>query len=225
VTWAKDKAGLLRRLREDGAYGCLNFEYEGIGRVSRDLMDSVIELNFLERHLGVLSRTDLSVLDIGAGYGRMAHRTLEANPRLKAYTCADAVPESTFLCEYYLGFRGLRERVQVLPLHELESRLPLQRYDLALNLHSFSECTYAAIEWWLTQLARLGVRHLMLIPNEGERFLSVEPDGTRRDFAPLLSRVGYREIVREPLFGDPAVRQVMDVADVMFLFQLQDATT
>lgn len=215
----KDPMQLLDTLREDGAFGCVTFVYPGLGRISRDLLDSVVEINFLHKHLKVLDRDDLSVLDIGAGYGRMAHRMLEANPRLNSYTCVDAVPESTFLCEFYLKYRGLLHRAQVVPLDRLEQALGSQRYDLALNIHSFSECTFAAIEWWLNQLQLLNVPNLMIVPNHPEQFLSFEIDGTRRDYTPLLHRFGYELVAREPLFDDPAVQEIL-IGDNMFLFSL-----
>lgn len=217
----KDAAGLLSRFTEDGAFGCQTCEYPGIGRVSRDLLDSVLEINFLNKHLGVLERKDLRVLDIGAGYGRMADRMLTANPALQSYTCVDAVPESTFLSEFYLRYRGLDNRSRVVPLDELEQLFAQTgTFDLALNIHSFSECTYAAVEWWLTGIARMGVRYLMIIPNESRDFLATEPDMSRRDFRPLLDKLGYRLIAEEAVFDDPAVRDLMKVQDNMFLFEL-----
>ena len=149
-----DTAGLLGKLMEDGAFGCPTFEFDGTGPVSRDLLDSVAEINFLQRHVGVLDRGDVRVLDIGAGYGRMAHRLLEANPALTGYTCVDAVPESTFLCEFYLTFRSLADRSEVIPLDEVRERLT-GPFDVALNIHSFSECTYAAVEWWMHRVRKL----------------------------------------------------------------------
>lgn len=217
----KDAAGLLQLLKEDGAFGCVTFEYPRLGLVSRDLLDSVAEINFLHRHLKVLDRDDLRVLDIGAGYGRMAHRMLEANPRLKAYTCVDAIPESTFLCEFYLRHRGLGERVEVVPLDALDSSLATPRFDVALNVHSFSECTYAAIEWWLRRLRQLEVRHLMIVPNEPTEFLSMEADGSRRDYLPLLGQLGYKIVAQEPVFEDPSVQQLIGVKDSMYLFELR----
>lgn len=217
----RDPSGLLNRLSEDGAFGCQTCEYPGIGRVSRDLLDSVLEINFLQKHLHVLEKQDIRILDIGAGYGRMAYRMLTANPKLRSYTCVDAVPESTFLCEFYLRHRGLAEKTAVIPLDQVEQHFAKsESYDLALNIHSFSECTYAAVEWWLSQLARLGVRHLMIIPNESEEFLATEPDMSKRDFYPLIEKLGYRMIAKEAVFDDPAVRDVMNVKDHMFLFEL-----
>ncbi len=219
----KDSAGLLGRLKEDGAFGCVTFEYSGIGRVSRDLLDSIVELNFLHRHLDVLQRPNLKVLDIGAGYGRMAHRMLEANPNV-TYTCVDAVPESTFLCEFYLSHRGLDRKVEVVPLHELDGRLNgSAKFDLALNVHSFSECTFAAIDWWLRRLQRLRVPHLMIVPNDPNAFLSTESDGRHLDYAPLLKELGYFLKVKQPVFSEPAVQELLGIRDNMYLFELQAA--
>ncbi len=222
---ARDPGGLLSRLSEDGAFGCFTYDHPTVGCVSRDLLDSVLELNFLHRHLGLLDRTDLRILDVGAGYGRMAHRTLEANPGVRSYTCVDAVPESTFLCEFYMRHRGLSERVEVVPLDELETRFDGRRFDLAFNIHSFSECTYVAIEWWLRKLCALGVRHLFIVPNDATRFLSMEPDRSNRDYAPLLAELGFREVACEPVFPEPAVQELMSVRDNLYLFERAETAT
>jgi putative sugar O-methyltransferase len=218
----KDIMRLLGKLREDGAFGCLSFEFAGIGTVSRDLLDSVVELNFLHKHLRLLARDDVRVLDVGAGYGRMACRMLEAHPRTKSYTCVDAVPESTFLCEFYIKFRGLEDKVRVVPMHDLEDRLVPNGYDIALNIHSFSECTHEAIRWWLTRIRQLNIRYLMIVPNETD-LLSVELDMSRRDYAPLLKALGYERIASEPVFEDPAVQELLGSRDHMFLFECREA--
>jgi len=215
----RDGAGLLGRLREDGAFGCPTFEFPGLGRVSRDLLDSILEINFLERHAGILHRPGLRVLDIGAGYGRLAHRMLEARPDIASYACVDAVADSTFLCELYLRHRGLLDRVDVVPMDELDRVLRPGSFDLALNIHSFSECTYAAVEWWLQRLGEMRVPLLMIVPNQPDQFLAVEPDGRRRDYREVLARTGYSEVAREPVFDDPAVRELL-VKDTMHLFRL-----
>lgn len=217
----RDHLRLLDRLSEDGAFGCSTFEFKDVGSVSRDLLDSVGEINFLDRNLHIMQRDDLRVLDIGAGYGRTAHRMLEAHPGIESYTCVDAVPESTFLCEFYLEHRGLSQRAEVIPLDELDARLQHERgYNLAMNIHSFSECTYDAIEWWLRRIHRLGVRHLLIVPNDPTRFLSLEPDRSHRDYAPLLKQLGYQLIAQEPVFEDPQVQALIGVRDNRFLFEL-----
>lgn len=213
---ALDEHQLIERLGEDGAFGAFTFEYPDRPVVGRDLLDSVNELLFLEEELGILSSDGLRVLDIGAGYGRMAHRVSQAVPGLARYTCLDAIPESTFLCEYYTRFRGL-EHVEVVELPDVPD-LPVGGYDLAFNIHSFSECPLVAIEWWMQQLARLEVPTFFLVPNEPEGFLSTEPDKTRLDYLGVIERHGYRLTVDRPMYEDRAVRELLEVPDRFCLF-------
>jgi putative sugar O-methyltransferase len=200
---ARDELGLLDRLAEDGLFGCWTFDIDG-RRVSRDLLDSVNELSFLERSLGLSGRDGLRVLDVGAGYGRLAHRACSALPGIADWCCVDAVAESTFLCEYYLGFRGVAPPARVVGLPDVGTLEP-GSFDLAVNVHSFSECSLVAIEWWLEQLARLRVEHLLVVPNDGEALLSLEPDGTRRDFGPLVERAGFARTATEPVWDVPGL--------------------
>jgi hypothetical protein len=57
---------------------------------------SFFELYFLDNHLDIASRENVCILDIGAGYGRLAHRTVTALPNVR-YLCTDAVAVSTFI--------------------------------------------------------------------------------------------------------------------------------
>jgi hypothetical protein len=66
-----DPLRLMERLDEDGAFGNYTCEVDG-KLVSRCLLDSITEIGFLERHLRISQVPGLSVLDIGAGYGRLA---------------------------------------------------------------------------------------------------------------------------------------------------------
>lgn len=213
----RDHAGLLGRLEEDGAFGCWTFSYPGHPPVSRDLLDSVNELSFLDRHLGLLGRRGLKVLDIGAGYGRTAHRMTSAAD-VDDYCCVDAVPESTFVCDYYLRHRGCAPPARVLPLHELEDGLPADHFDLAVNIHSFSECRYEAVAWWFQLLERLHIPDLFIIPNDTDAFLSWEEDGTRLPFLSLIEGAGYRLVACEPVVEDPAVRELLQLHDRFYLF-------
>jgi SAM-dependent methyltransferase len=214
----RDKRNLLARLGEDGAFGSWTFTYPGHGRVSRDLLDSVNEISFLDRHLGILDQPRLRVLDIGAGYGRSAVRMSQATPNLADYCCVDAIPESTFLCEYYLRHRRVSPPARTVPLHEIETALEPDSFDLALNVHSFSECTFDAVAWWIDRLAALRVPDLLIVPNDRDELLSFEPDGTRRDFRFLLEDAGYQLAVSEPVIDDPAVQELLRVPDQFLLF-------
>jgi SAM-dependent methyltransferase len=215
----RDPHGYLERLGEDGAFGCWTFGYPTLGRMSRDLLESVNEITFLDRTLGLAEREHFSVLDIGAGYGRLAHRMIAAHgQRVTDYCCVDAIPESTFVSEYYLRHRGVSPPARVVSLGSVEQELKPGSFDLAVNVHSFPEMPYAAIEWWLELVARLEVPNLLIIPNEPTELLSLEPDGERRDFMPLVERLGYRLAQREPVIDDPAVQELVELSDHFHLF-------
>jgi hypothetical protein len=159
------------------------------------------------------------MLDIGAGYGRLAHRMATLHPSLADYCCVDAVPESTFLSEYYLGFRGATPPTRVVGLHEVQSLLQPGSFDLAVNIHSFSECTLAAIEWWLGQVARLEIPHLFVIPNEFEGIISREVGGGYHDALPAFEAAGYKPATVERVIADPAIRELTRINDNFYLFE------
>ena len=215
-----DSHKLLEKTKEDGAFGCWTFDFQGMPTVSRDLIDSVNEMYFLDRHWDLFSRNDFTVVDIGAGYGRLAHRMVECVPGLKTYLCVDAIPESTFLSEVYLRYREVGPKAVVLPLDKVADRLPTERPDLAVNIHSFSEMPIAAIDAWIGLLARIGVPALLIVPNEGDRLLSLEDDVVRLDFSPVLRKHGYVLEVREPTVADPDVRELVGIGDWFLFYRL-----
>lgn len=214
----QDHAGLLARLEEDGALGCWTQALPGRPVVSRDLLDSVAELSFLDRHVGLLGAAGVRVLDIGAGWGRLAHRAVTANPRIADWACTDAVPESTFLAEWYLRWRAVSPPARVIELPDVASLEP-GTFDLACNVHSWSECGRGAIRWWVAHLDRLGVRDVFVVPNEREGFLSTEPDGRRLDYRSVLEAAGYALVVDQPAINDPAAREALGVHDRHCLFR------
>jgi hypothetical protein len=186
---AVDDWRLLESLEEDGLFGCHAYRFAENLVVSRDLLDSIFEITFLRRSIG-LGRTDeFRVLDLGAGYGRFVHRLLNTFPNASA-TAVDGVAESTFLCEFYMAFRGLSARATTLPLHQLEN-LSGQRADICVNIHSWSECTRATVKFWVRLIADLGIRDLLVIPHSSE-FLTKEKDGSRDTFLPEITAAGYR---------------------------------
>jgi SAM-dependent methyltransferase len=202
----RDSLGLFARLTEDGLFGATTVPFENGHLLSRDLLDSVNEISLLARWFDLESESALTVLDIGAGYGRFAHRLVNALAKA-TITCVDAVPISTFLCEYYVQFRALGERAEVLTLDRAEAALAGRRFDLVTNIHSFSECTCSAIDWWFQCLDGVKVDSLLIVPNDGEQLLSIEPDGTRRNFEPLLQRHGWRPSRQEPIYLSETVRR------------------
>jgi SAM-dependent methyltransferase len=214
----RDPLGLVERLGEDGAFGCWTFSFPGRPPCSRDLLDAVNELYFLDRQLSLLGSRGMRVLDIGAGYGRLAHRAAGAAPGLAEWCCVDAIPELTFLSEYYLKYRSVVPPARVVALPDVPG-LESGAFDLAVNIHSFSEMPLVAIEWWMDQLDRLAVPHFFLVPNEAEGFLSTEADGRRLDYGPAISARGYRLVHEEPAFADPAVSDATGLHDRLCLFE------
>ncbi len=217
----EDRGGkqLLELLSEDGSFGCWTTEVAGYGQVSRDLLDSVNEILFLERHLALLEREKLRVLDIGAGYGRLGYRMAVALPGLADYCCTDAVAESTFLADYYLRLRGCSPLARALPLGEVPSLKP-GAFDLAVNVHSFSECTIEAIRWWVDVIRRLRIPWLFVVPNEADGILSREPDGRYHSVIPVLESAGYVPTVKERAISDRATREILMLNDNFYLFSL-----
>jgi putative sugar O-methyltransferase len=182
--------GLLDVFDEDGAFGAVTFEFDG-RRVSRDLLDSALEIEALAAWLGADRLAAARVLDIGAGYGRLAHRLCSWSPRVRV-VATDAVPLSTFLCEYYLGYRGCAN-AQVVPLDEAEAAIGRGGFELAVNIHSFGEAPRPAIEWWLGQIAAAGVPRLFIVHVERELF-ALEADLSRKSYDDVLAKLGYRRV-------------------------------
>jgi len=215
---SRDALGLLPKLKEDGLFGCWLFQYGSRPAVSRDLLDSVNEINFLEQKIGLTGQPGLRVLDIGAGYGRLAYRMAEALPNLAAYDCVDAVPESTFLCSYYLNYRGVNTKARAIPLDRLGEELARQ-YHLAVNIHSFSECRREAIRWWLQRVAERDIPWLLVVPNDPEQLLSTESNGEHLDFLPDVTAAGYELACKAPVYDDAELLDLISVRDHYFLFR------
>lgn len=216
-----DDKGLLNQLEEDGAFGANLFEVGG-KNVSRDLLDSITEIYFLEKHLGLSRLNSINIIDIGAGYGRLAHRLSCANPNLGRYYCTDAVAVSSFICEYYIRYRGIDHIAKMVPLHEIKDFLTDNEIDLAINIHSFSECTLEAIDWWLDLLTESRVKFLFLIPNlvnpsKADQLLTND----WKDFSSLIYSHGYRLVISEPKYLDPVIMRYGVNPAYYFLFYLE----
>jgi len=202
-----DQLGLLDTLAEDDLFGNHLVQLNGGLRISRDLLDAVLEINFLNDNLGLAGLQRPVILDIGAGYGRLAHRLVQSLPQLETVLCADAIPESTFLSEFYLKFRGCGTRARVIPLDEVEAELGKRTVDLAINVHSFGECPLRSIEWWLDLVSSNRIKYLFIVPN-GKALSSWEPDKKKIDYLPLLLDRGYKMAVAQPNYrGGPSIQK------------------
>lgn len=215
----RDDRGLLRQVEEEGAFGAPMFSFPGRRPVSRDLLDAVNEILYLDRRLGLLDRSGVRVLDVGAGYGRLAHRMSQLVPGLVDYACIDAIPESTYVCERYLEFRQVMPPCRVVELTDAAKAVVPDAFDLAVNIHSFSEMPASAVRYWLELLAAARVPWLLVIPNAPTTIASLEADGERIDMAPVFEEVGYRLVDREPIVADPAAQRLFGVFDHFHMFE------
>jgi aromatic ring-cleaving dioxygenase len=193
-----DRLGLFGRLTEDGLFGAYTLPFENGYVISRDLLSSINEINFIYRMLGRKADDPVRLFDIGAGYGRLAHRLTEGLAAATA-VCTDAVPISTFLSEFYLRYRAA-DRARVLLLDEVDS-LVNQKFDAIVNIHSFSECRLSVIAWWMKAVDRMDVARMLIIPNARDQLLSTESDGTHKDFSRLIEESGWRLAHKEPIYA------------------------
>jgi SAM-dependent methyltransferase len=213
-----DKRELLQHLMEDDLFGNFTFLIDN-KKISRDLLDSINEIYFLDNHLNISSLSDPTILDIGAGYGRLAHRMVEAFPNIQTYFCTDAIAISTFISDYYIRFRNLESKAKVVPLDEIESTLKNQAVDVAVNVHSFSECSISAIEWWLSLLEKYSIKYLMIVPNTGDHGGEHLLTNDGRDISKVVKKHGYKLIVKEPKYSDPVVQKYAINPTYYYLFE------
>lgn len=213
----RDRLGLLDKLTEDGLFGAWTFTYGERPPVSRDLLDSVNEISYLDEQMGLSTVEGLRVLDIGAGYGRLAHRMSAGLSNLAAYDCIDGVATSTFLCDYYRTIRAMPDSVRVVPLDEYSTLG--EHYDVAVNIHSFSECSLEAIGWWLDRIAERDVEWLLIVPNEPEELLSTELDGSFKPFQQEVLDRGYELADSRPIHQNDELRELIDLHDRFYLFK------
>lgn len=210
---------LLSNLDEDTLFGVFAFEVDG-RPISRDLLDSVREIDFIRTHVG-LDEPETNILDIGAGYGRLVHRLKQVTGNNVHAFATDAFPGSTFISEYYLRFRGVKNAT-VVPLTEVEGLLAERPIKLAINIHSFSECTLDAIDWWVSRLAKSGVPNLLVIPNQPDVRSGACLTNEGEDMEAVFARHGYRLHVREPRFLDATVQSYGIDPAHLSLFRLEE---
>jgi hypothetical protein len=205
-----DRLGLMKRCIEDLQFGAFGVFY-GDQIVSRDLLDSVLQINLAYESVDALQITAPTVLDIGAGYGRLAHRISESFGGSWKTLCADGIALSTFLSEWYLDFRQVRN-CRVVPVNDLRKVLKDDRPQVAFNVHSFSEIPCKTVVWWLNELEIASIDRLVVVTNERSmEFLSSEVNGDRIDLFPILNSRGWTVERQEPLVANAKMRQASNV--------------
>ncbi|WGD54938.1 putative sugar O-methyltransferase [Bradyrhizobium sp. CB1650] len=214
---ASDACDLLTLLEEDGFFGAHVFSIDG-RQVSRDLLDSVREIDFVRKHMDLVNPR-ASILDIGAGYGRLPYRLSRVTQGTVNIYATDAIAESTFVSEFYLKFRAA-EGVSVVPLDRFETFIASTPIDLAINIHSFSECSLTAIDWWVERLSINKVKRLLVIPNHADVATQRCLTNRGEDMELIFERHGYAAIIREPRYPDSILQRYGIDPSLISLFEL-----
>ena len=147
---AFDRFGRLR----DVSHGARFVHTKTFGPLTRQWLDSNTELWFLNKH-GLLRH---NILDIGAGYGRLA---VSAAPYVHDYWCTDGVEVSQNACKMHVDCYVHSGNVHVVSPEQLLELRP--KCEVAVNIHSWNECSYASIAAWLEILAQLKVPYLFTV--------------------------------------------------------------
>lgn len=190
-----DKLGLHNKLIETGSFGAETFSFDG-KLVSRDLIDSIIEINYLEEKLQISKAKDFRILDIGAGYGRFAKRIQEGFSNIQV-SCIDAIPLSTCLSRVYLEAEMKAGKVKIYQLNTLDE-VQTGAINLAINIHSFSEMSMTSVKSWVNFLVEKKIENIFIVPNGSSLALN---DGS--DFGGIFEKAGYRIASLDDKFSDP----------------------
>ena len=171
---ARDPLHLLDRLEEPALGNPFTIRYRGRD-VSQDLCNSIHEIySIFGPDGGALRSGDrLEMMEIGAGYGRLAYAVLAASPGV-AYTIVD-VPPALYVSQRYLttvladvpafryrdwtDFASVRDefeasRLRFLLPHQAD-RLPAASIDVAVAISSLHEMSRPQVEHYFAFLARV----------------------------------------------------------------------
>jgi SAM-dependent methyltransferase len=197
---ASNDADILAACVEDKAFNPFAIEVAD-EVITRDRLDSVSELSFIRRMLNLRAGSRVNVLDIGSGYGRFAWRLIQCFTEATV-VCADAIPESTFLCEFYLNYRNAGMRAKVCALPELSATLRGANIDIAVAINSLTECSAVANMWWIDQIRTSNIRYILVVPHssfDGGR--EIYSTGRDRSITTLLEERGYKLRVKEAKYN------------------------
>jgi hypothetical protein len=220
----RDTLGLLDRLARTGAFGCWTSAIPGHRTYSRDLLESANELLFLERAPRRLEAARRCACSTSArATGAFAHRFARPIPTSATYCCVDAVPESTFLSDYYLGSaaRAARPRRAARPL---DAELARRRFDLAVTSTRSRSAPSRPSRGGSTSSPGCESRGCSRARRadraadaRGRRAAAAtSPAARTRGLSACASRAGHRR---------PAVRELMRLDDHFHLYERDDAAS
>ena len=110
-------------------------------------------------------------------------------------------------------------------MHTIRQAIADHKPNLAINIHSFSECTFDYIKFWLELLAENKVSYLMIAPNNynnngGRKLISLERDLSHTDYERLLESFGYCLIAKLPKYLSPIVQHQGVSPTYYYLYEL-----
>ena len=176
----------------DEEFGARMVDTPALGRVNRMWLEANIEIDFLRRHLPMELR-DTDVLEIGAGYGRLA---VMLAPLVRTMACVDAIPISTKLCRYYC--HRFCPSVDVLNLDDFVANYTLMNPHVVINIHSWNECSPAQVQNWIDVVVAMGTRFLFTVSHGtmGDAYALWHEGGG--NFRPMIEK-HFTLIAEEPL--------------------------
>nr|QBK89485.1 MAG: hypothetical protein LCMiAC02_05800 [Mimivirus LCMiAC02] len=156
-----DKLNLFSKTKENGEFGCKTwFVNKDKILISRDLLDSIIEIYFLKQNFDNLD--NLNILEIGAGYGRLCKRYSDCFQKSNYYI-TDGIPYSTYYSNIYLSLSNFEDKN--IELYNLENKLNNIKIDIAINIHSFPEQNINDVEWWINLVHKHKIKYIFFVPN------------------------------------------------------------
>ena len=189
----------------DKRFGARVVNTAALGEVTRMWLESNVEIDFLRRHTPPHSFPLGHVLDIGAGYGRLAV-TLAKSGMADSVYCIDAVPISSELCSHYTRMFTTEDQVRVLDLKWFADNYKRYAYfyDLAVNIHSWNECSYEQIWNWVMLIEELSIPYLFTVShgqldNSKDRAYSTWGPSNPTEWRSLLE--GKYELIAEESLG------------------------
>ena len=190
-----DKEYFFKKTIEDGSYGCITFNIDDI-LISRDLLDSIIEIYFLHRHFPNLQK--MTLLEIGGGYGRLCKRFTDCFPSSN-YFITDAIPESTYFSKIFLGKNN---EDKIIDLFDIESRTADLNIDIAINIHSFPECNISDIEWWIEFIHKKKIKYIFYIPNNPSSNPEYIPTNSGESILSIYKKYGYTVKIFKNMYNE-----------------------
>lgn len=161
--------------------------------ISQDLANSALEVAAIKRALGPVRPR--SILEIGAGYGRLGYALMGVFPEAR-YTVVDIEPART-LSRWYLSQLFEPSRLTFLaPEQVAAGALGEREFDLAVSVSSLQEMTSEQVRGYIELLDRSV--HGTVFLKQWRDWLNPD-DGVRLRFADYPVPPSWR-----PLFSEPA---------------------